>query len=275
MAWETTGDVHAFLAAAGEFLRAHAAENTGLLTVSEMVALRGPNTFGDEAPEFGWWRADGRVMGAFAHTPPYPVLLGSAPLAAGEALIAALADRPLAGVNGPVDVARAVAAAYPVPSAIRRRERLYRLGGLIDPPAPPGRAVVAGAAQREQLIAWYGAFAAEIGEPARDWSGMVDERLSHDGLFVWESPPGEPVGFAGMSRQIARMVRVSPVYTPPAERGRGLAAALTAAVCRSALAAGAADVLLFADLANPTSNRVYRRIGFTPVSDRLVIDFEA
>jgi predicted GNAT family acetyltransferase len=174
-----------------------------------------------------------------------------------------------------VDVAQAVAAAYPGPSTVRRRECLHRLGGLIDPPAPPGRAVVAGAAHREQLIAWYGAFAEEIGEPSRDWSGMVDERLSHDGLFLWEAAPGEPVAFAGMSRQIARMVRVAPVYTPQAERGRGLAAALTAAVCRSALAAGAADVLLFADLANPTSNRIYRRIGFVPLSDRLVVDFEA
>lgn len=32
-----------------------------------------------------------------------------------------------------------------------------------------------------------------------------------------------------------------------------------------------ADVLLFTDIANPTSNGVYRRIGYRPVADRAVV----
>jgi predicted GNAT family acetyltransferase len=44
-------------------------------------------------------------------------------------------------------------------------------------------------------------------------------------------------------------------------------------VCRFARQAGAGEVLLFADLANPTSNGVYRRIGFVPVSERLYMEF--
>ncbi|GGX36570.1 hypothetical protein GCM10010341_67710 [Streptomyces noursei] len=39
------------------------------------------------------------------------------------------------------------------------------------------------------------------------------------------------------------------------------------------LAAGAAEVLLFADLANPTSNGLYQRIGYRPVTDFAVYDF--
>jgi predicted GNAT family acetyltransferase len=34
-------------------------------------------------------------------------------------------------------------------------------------------------------------------------------------------------------------------------------------------------VLLFTDLANPTSNGVYRRIGYEALSDRLLISREA
>jgi hypothetical protein len=39
MTWQTTGDVTAFLAAAGEHLRRERARNTVLLTVSEQVRL--------------------------------------------------------------------------------------------------------------------------------------------------------------------------------------------------------------------------------------------
>ena len=40
-----------------------------------------------------------------------------------------------------------------------------------------------------------------------------------------------------------------------------------------ALGAGAEQVVLFADLDNPTSNRVYRRLGFMPVGDSVVVGF--
>ena len=33
------------------------------------------------------------------------------------------------------------------------------------------------------------------------------------------------------------------------------------------------EVLLFTDLANPTSNALYRRLGFQPVTDRVVREF--
>jgi predicted GNAT family acetyltransferase len=36
---------------------------------------------------------------------------------------------------------------------------------------------------------------------------------------------------------------------------------------------GVADVVLFADLGNPVSNAIYRRIGFEPVGDSVRIDF--
>lgn len=46
-------------------------------------------------------------------------------------------------------------------------------------------------------------------------------------------------------------------------------AAVTAESSRAALAEGAAEVLLFTDLANPTSNGVYLRTGYEPVADRV------
>jgi predicted GNAT family acetyltransferase len=44
-------------------------------------------------------------------------------------------------------------------------------------------------------------------------------------------------------------------------------------VSRAALAAGATDVVLFADPANATSNALYQRIGYVPVTDFAGYDF--
>jgi predicted GNAT family acetyltransferase len=80
---------------------------------------------------------------------------------------------------------------------------------------------------------------------------------------------------AALNRPAAGATRVGPVYTPPDLRGRGYASAVTAAVSRAALAAGAQEVVLFTDLANPTSNAIYRRLGYEPVEDRVILSFAA
>lgn len=101
----------------------------------------------------------------------------------------------------------------------------------------------------------------------------MDERTAHGGLTLWETD-GVPVSLAGVSRRVAGTVRVANVYTPPEHRGQGYAAAVTAEVSRVAREDGAREVLLFTDLANPTSNGVYRRVGYEAVSDRLLITAE-
>jgi predicted GNAT family acetyltransferase len=101
---------------------------------------------------------------------------------------------------------------------------------------------------------------------------MVDDRLSYGGLTLWEMA-GEPVSMAGLTRPAAGQVRVGPVYTPPSRRGRGDGGAVTAAVSQAARDAGAAEVVLFTDLANPTSNALYQRLGYEAVSDRVIFSF--
>jgi predicted GNAT family acetyltransferase len=48
---------------------------------------------------------------------------------------------------------------------------------------------------------------------------------------------------------------------------------VTFAVSQAALDAGARDVVLFTDLANPTSNALYQRLGYRPVADRVEWSF--
>jgi len=49
---------------------------------------------------------------------------------------------------------------------------------------------------------------------------------------------------------------------------------VTEACTRDALERDAQHVVLFTDLSNPTSNAIYQQIGYRPLRDHLVIDFE-
>jgi hypothetical protein len=67
---------------------------------------------------------------------------------------------------------------------------------------------------------------------------------------------------------------VGPVYTPPERRGRGYATSLVAQISQQLLASGRQFCTLFTDLANPTSNSIYQKIGYRPVGDYTVYRFE-
>jgi predicted GNAT family acetyltransferase len=276
MAWTTTTDADQFLAVAGPFLHANPAANSVVLTRVETMRERPA-----EDALLGWWPSGGDgAAAAFMHTPPYPVMVTAMPPAAAAALADTLAalERPLPGINGDARATEAFASAWSertgATARVHRRMRLHRLDALIAPdPLPPGEAVVARAEHRELLITWYEAFATEIDEPAGDVRPAVDDRLAYGGVTLW-LVDGEPVCFAGVTRRVAGMARVAPVYTPPEHRGRGYGAAATAAVSRAALDAGTRQLLLYTDLANPTSNRLYARLGYRPVEDSVVLLFD-
>lgn len=281
MPWFLTDSLQDYSASAEGLVRAHATRNTILLGAAETLRAAGLAAFGLDRPLFGWWQQPGTsvVSAAFLHTPPFPAALTSMPAGTAAALAQALASRGrvLSGVNADLPVAAAFAAAWheltgdTVEESMR--SRLYRLGRLRPPePFPPGQARVAGPADRSLLIAWSEAFHDEAQAGDRDVAGMVDDRLSYRGYTLWEQA-GQPVSLAGLARQVAGQVRVGPVYTPPGHRGRGYGGAATWAVSQAALAAGTAQVVLFTDLANPTSNALYQRLGYQPVADRLVLAF--
>jgi predicted GNAT family acetyltransferase len=280
MAWTLTASRDEYLAVAGGFLRSRPVHNTIQLVALDSLGVRGPSAFGDVAPLFGWWRPGaGPVTAALLHTPPFPVLLTRLPAHTAGDLADALASRGrrLPGVNAEQGDAEAFAAAWSGLTGAGwrefRRSRLYRLEQLAPPdPSPPGAARLATAADRGLLESWLAAFRQELADLGGPGAGLIEDRISHGGLTLWEAG-GAPVSLAGGTRPVEGVVRLGPVYTPPEHRGRGYGGAVTAAVSRAALAAGAAHVVLFTDRANPTSNALYHRLGYRPVEDRLVLKF--
>ncbi|GAA2242447.1 GNAT family N-acetyltransferase [Streptomyces indiaensis] len=279
--WHLTHDLDDFLARAGAFLRSRPAPHTVPLTVTETLRTRGRSVYGDGAPEFGVLERDGEVRAAFFRTPPHWLNLTAVTPQEADTLaarLAALGRRP-PGVHADSGTAAAFAEAWQrhtaAPVALRQRQRLYRLGTLTAPgPVPPGRPRVAVASDRELLRRWHDEFSASVGlGTVRGSAEWADARIDSGTITFWETPDGTPVAMAGTSPRVAGQVRVTTVYTPPGLRGRGYAGAATTEVSRAARAAGAAEVLLFTDLSNPTSNGLYQRIGYRPVADFAVYDF--
>jgi predicted GNAT family acetyltransferase len=280
MPWFLSDSLPEYSATVGGLLSRRPAQHTILLGALETLQATGTQAFGAIAPLFGWWQEpDGQVSAAFLHTPPFPVALTSVPGPAAVALAQALAARArtVGGVNADPGGAEAFARTWHELTGdvveLHMRSRLFQLGGLRWPdPRPPGQARVAGPADRSLLIAWSEAFHREAQSGPENLVSMVDDRLSYRGLSLWEDA-GQPVSMAGLTRMAVGQVRVGPVYTPPGLRGRGYAGGVTCVVSQAALDAGADRVLLFTDLANPTSNALYQRLGYEPVEDRAVWSF--
>ncbi|MEU1494214.1 GNAT family N-acetyltransferase [Streptomyces sp. NPDC005776] len=279
--WHVTDEVDRFLARAGDFLHSRPALHTLPLTVTEALRTRGPHAYGPEAPVFGILERAGEVRATYFRTPPRPLNL--TPLTPDEsdglaAHLAALGHR-LPAVSADRETAASFAEAWQrhtgAAADLHERQRLYRLGTLTAPqPRPEGRSRIAGARDREQLIRWHDDFVASIGSGhGADGGSWADARIAGGRITLWETPDGTPVSMAGVSPVVAGQARVAPVYTPAHLRGRGYAGAATVEAGRAAVAAGAAEVLLFTDLANPTSNGLYQRIGYRPVADFAVYDF--
>jgi hypothetical protein len=232
---------------------------------------------------------EGEPVLAALRTPPHDLILSKADrpdaasaLAEGLAGHAAAAD--LTGVLGPNDEANAFAAAWTARrggrARVLMRNRVYRLDRVEVAPEAPGAARRATRDDLARVAAWLGAFQAEAlpEEPvdaeaaARRWLEGPEREV-----WLWEDGPEDghaPVCMVGAGNPTLDGVRIGAVYTPPEHRGRGYASALVAHVSASLLAAGRRFCTLYTDLDNPTSNRLYRRIGYRPVADVLHLRFE-
>ncbi|MFJ6436297.1 GNAT family N-acetyltransferase [Streptomyces sp. NPDC091416] len=273
--WHLTHDVDDFLARAGDFLRSRPALHNTPLTDIEKLRAHGPTGPDGESALFGRLESEGRVRAILYLTPRGR--LGLTPLSPErtDALAARLGSLGLSPAHVIADLGTAGAFAESwqrhAGAASRPfwRTHLYRLGTL-TPPRPEGRGRVVDGGDRDQVVRWCREFCADVGEQSSidliDAGAWDESRFGDRHFIFWETPDGTPVSMATTSL-VGGMVRVDPVYTPARLRGRGYAGAVTAEASRAALAAGATDVVLFTDPDNPTSNALYRRIGYVHVAD--------
>lgn len=142
---------------------------------------------------------------------------------------------------------------------------VYRLVQVRAVPEVAGRLRSATSDDVPLLSRWYAAFVRETGIEARLAPDAMTRLVGAGRMFVWDD--GEPVSMAGWARPTANAVSISFVYTPPGQRGSGRATACVAGLSQHLLARGHRMCCLYADLANPTSNELYRRVGYEQVDE--------
>jgi predicted GNAT family acetyltransferase len=272
--WQLTDDVAAYADRVWDLLARNPVEHTIALTV--IASVRAGHRWSDDPMLFGWYEDGGDVRGAVSMTPPYELLLAHVPEDSTAELVATLRDRAVLvpGVNGAAPVVdrftRLWTRGTDLPAIPGLHLRLYRLATLEPPPSPPGRARPADSGDLALTVRWMREFEAEARVPSSDVESMMRMRIADRRVWLWED--GAPGSFAARTPPAAGVARIAPVYTPPDRRRHGYGAAVTAACAQDAIARGE-QVVLFTDLANPTSNAIYRRIGFRPVGDYRVVRF--
>lgn len=247
----------------------------------ELTLLRA-DRFGDDALLLSVWE-DGTAVGAALQTPPYPLACNGIPIEVHAVVATELArTRPgLTGVRGKRDMALAFADAWHAATGfagtVTTEERLYRLGMLQPPAGVCGAHRGAADADQALLVDWVEEFFVETFSHQRDDTAgrrFIDNANAVGDRFVLWNDDGSPVSMAMLRAPSAGVSRIGPVFTPPGSRGHGYGSAVTAAAAQLARDAGVDDVVLFADLANPTSNAIYQRIGFDAVADSVRVEFE-
>lgn len=98
-------------------------------------------------------------------------------------------------------------------------------------------------------------------------------RISSKNFYILEVD-GMPVSMAAFTRKMPTAIGIAFVYTPLFFRGNGYATSCVAQLSQMALEKGFNRCVLYTDLANPTSNSIYQKIGYKPVCDSLMLSFE-
>ncbi|MDQ2671563.1 MAG: GNAT family N-acetyltransferase [Actinomycetota bacterium] len=157
-------------------------------------------------------------------------------------------------------------AAFPVEG-----QRIYEMARVPERVEVGGRLRNASLHDRDLIVAWMRGFYADVGQEARGHEPVVERRLAAGQFWLWED--GEPVSMAANSNPVEGVLRVQAVYTPPDRRNRGYAGACVGNLSRRMRDEGY-RCILYTDLGNPTSNLVYRRIGYNAVAEALWYRFE-
>ncbi len=266
-----------FLETAGPLLAADEARHNLILGLASTLDEH-PTLYAEHRLWVAKW--SGVIAGAALRTPPHGLVLARAADDVLVKLVDAI-DDDLPGVVGArpeVDVfANRWASKTGAEARIKIEQGIYALRAVQPVREPRGVARAATHDDRPLLVEWYRSFAIEAvheTDPDLDEIGRaIDYRLNDPlaGLLVWQD--AEVISLAGYGARTPNGIRIGPVYTPPEHRGRGYGSALVAALSTQCLAAGHRFCFLYTDLANPTSNAIYRRIGYEQVCESAEIEF--
>lgn len=241
-----------------------------------------PHAYGSVDPWFCTVSDKTGIHAVAMRTPPYNVLLAhfsGDPDSSARLLADSISrfSKSIPGVVGEKEIADPFAEYWCDAQGVavngKQSQRIYRLVKLNRIILAKGRFRPATEEDKGLVLKWTHSFQDEVfasvnrDEPVRDITGKIAKKE----IFLWEDDL--PVSMAAKSRPTSKGMTVNYVYTPPELRRQGYATSCVFMACRDILDSGYEFCTLYADLANPISNSIYRRIGFKEVCDSVMYTF--
>lgn len=162
-------------------------------------------------------------------------------------------------------------------SAIPRvhvQQGVHRLDELNDIPQSSGELQAADKSHQSMVVEWMTQYGKETEESlVVERAPELAESLIHDQrLFLW-LVDGIPVSMAGRARTTKNGATINAVFTPDSFKKKGYATQAVWHLTKDLLQQGYSFCSLYTDLANPTSNSIYKKIGYNKISDSIVYHF--
>ncbi|MCB0712296.1 MAG: GNAT family N-acetyltransferase [Ignavibacteriae bacterium] len=264
-------DATAFLNHTRLFLEEREAEYNLMLGIADRISQnRSEQNLFFAVVESG----QGEITMAALMTPPWQVVVTRG----GEEELRLLTttlqqgDWHVPGVHGPIDEAEQFARIWSTSTGQKivegNRLGIYQLGELSLPEFSEGKMRPAMPEDEELFVEWTEGFYrdADTNAPKEERLPRIRAFLGEGRLFFWEVD-GTLVSMAGWHPAARSSARIGYVYTPPEFRRRGYAGLLTGMLSQHLLNSGKKNCFLFTDLANPTSNSIYQKIGYRQVTE--------
>lgn len=223
------------------------------------------------------------VVAAALMTPPHPLQLivfkENDGLATALAQHLQISNLEVPGVIGDKEVAaqfaQAWAKAVGVDVELHVDEGLYKIDSLaLQLEKSKGGWRVANMQDAELLEEWYLLFEQDTGigkSNQKEAAVKIEQFLKDKEVYVWEVG-GEVVSCMKKSRPTKHGITVSFVFTPVKHRKKGYARTLVAEVTEELLLEFD-FVMLYTDLKNPTSNKIYSEIGYVQIANPVYLRF--
>lgn len=271
-----------FIQSVGDDLLADEIRHSLTYGIAERVS-QDAQSFGPDEPWFIILETSGRACATAVCTPPHRPILSHLsgdiePVSSTLAKSVNEIDSAIPGVVGENDFAHSFTnywcRSYNEKVTDFMSQRIYQLSQLVEPKYSEGNLRKAQLSDEELVVSWATAFQKEaVGEqtPPIRLRQQFRDRIQSSAVYLWESEI--PVSMALSTRPTRSGISIGAVYTPPEYRKHGYATSCVASFCR-ALLRDYQFCVLYTDLSNPTSNSIYKRIGFKHYCDSVQFTYE-
>ncbi len=150
------------------------------------------------------------------------------------------------------------------------RQKIYQLNEVQTPRQTSSQLRLAEKSDTELVAQWLLEFSIESlpHQPTtiEKMMELTKIKIQKQEAYLWLDQNNTPVSMNLIGRPTQNGISISGVYTPINLRKNGYASALVAQTSQAMLNAGKKFCVLYTDMANPTSNKIYQKIGYNEIA---------